>query len=414
MDEKGLRISAKQKKRKLEGRESKERLQCEFIIKKKNRRCPLTRKSDTLYCAEHLKQRGDSDLRVPCPIDPRHSVWTSELKSHLKKCTKLKEQALEDPWFKKDYNCCEASDGKVEEFKENYRYWIELVNRVVDAYEPLKLEQDEHEGVEERMNEKQNQKHAIQQSSLISQLDKNKLLSKDIDYIEFGCGRAELSRYLLQSVIHKDGQPTGFILIDRSPTRMKLDSKMAKDCEDRSLAAPNIFRAKIDIKDLYIDQIISTEFPDSKGFVAVSKHLCGAATDLTIQCILNNNQLRDKFQGMIIAMCCRHCCNYSQLHPLSKGYLLSRGIDQVGFKHLMKFASWAVNGRRPEMASNDGADHPSGLTIGEREQLGLRARRIIDESRRYVLQSSGFTVKLCHYVTSDVSLENTCMVVTKL
>lgn len=406
----GLNISAKQRRRQLEGRVAKERLQCEFIIKKKNRQCPLTRKDGVLYCAEHLKETKD-DVRVVCTVDSKHTVWSKDLKAHLKKCIKKLEEGNEASWFKQDLNC--EKELPSEEFAEDYEKWIPLVETLYERYEPLVLEQGEHGGVEERMKEKQNQKHAIQQSSLISQLDKNGLLSSKMEYIEFGCGRAELSRYLLQSVMHQDQATSGFILIDRSPTRMKLDSKMIKDAEAKKLPEPKIFRAKIDIKDLYIDDILETQFSESEGFVAISKHLCGAATDLTIQCILKNETLLDKFQGMIIAMCCRHCCNYSQLHPLTREYLNERGVDQQGFKHLMKFASWAVNGRRPEMSDDDGSDHPSGLTIKQREELGLKARRLVDESRRHTLQSQGFTVKLCHYVPKSISLENTCMVVTR-
>jgi tRNA:m4X modification enzyme len=404
-----IRVSAKQKRRAKEGLMPKERLQCEYIIPKKNRRCPLTRKQDVLYCAEHLKEKND-DVRVVCTVDPGHTVWSKDLKAHLKKCMKKKEEGLNDPWYKLNHNC--GAPQPDVEFQEDYKRWIPVVEKIYQKYEPLLLEQGEHGGVEGRMKEKQNQKHAIQQSSLISQLDKNTLLASKLDYIEFGCGRAELSRYLLQSVVHQDMGTSGFILIDRSPTRLKLDSKMVKDCEANGLEPAKVFRAKVDIKDLYIDNIIDTQFKESAGFVAISKHLCGAATDLTIQCILNNEQLLSKFQGMIIAMCCRHCCNYSQLHPLTREYLQERDIDQQGFKHMMKFASWAVNGRRPNMKDEDGADHPSGLTIKEREGLGLKARRIVDESRKFALQAQGFNVKLCHYVTKDISLENTCMVVT--
>lgn len=404
-----LKVSAKQRKRVLEGADTKERFQCEFVIEKKNRRCPLTRKRDVLYCAQHLKER-DGEQRVHCPLNPKHTVWSSDLKSHLKKCEKLQE-ASTDPWVKKDYNFGERIDPV--EYIPNFQHWIPLVNKVYEEYEPLVLELEAHDGVESRLKEKQNQKHPIQQSSLIGQLHKNGLLSSNLAYVEFGCGRAELSRYVLQSVMHQDGKTSDFILIDRSPTRLKMDAKIHKDAETRGLTPPQVFRAKMDIKDLYIDAIVSSKFPDSK-FVGISKHLCGAATDLTIKCLLNNELLMENFQGMIIAMCCRHVCDYSQLHLHSRKYLTKRGIDQQGFKHLTKFASWAVNGRRKDALDTDGADHLSGLNISEREQLGLKARRIIDESRRHVLQNEGLNARLVNYVTKDISLENTCMVVTKV
>lgn len=409
-----LRTSSKRRRKEKQGTLSKvERLQCQYIIPKKNRQCPLTRKKDVLFCAEHLKQKDD-DVRIPCPVDQRHTVWEKELKSHIEKCKAKKLDATLVPWYKLNHNC-EVSDEKVDNDKSFaicYEKWIPVVEDIYKTFNELKLLKLEHDGVKDRMKELQNQKHAIQQSSLISHLDNKGLLSDELNYIEFGCGRAELSRYIAKSIIYKTGKAANFLLVDRSPTRLKLDSKMLKDAEEKNLKTI-IHRVKIDIKDLYVDNIIKTEFPNGKNFVGVSKHLCGAATDLTIQCILSNPVLASSFQGMIVAMCCRHCCDYDMLSSSSRKYLQQIGIERVGFKHLMKFASWAVNGRRPGMEDEDGADHISGLTIKQREDIGLKARRIIDESRKFALEQNGYKVELCHYVPREISLENTCMIVTK-
>lgn len=398
-----------------------ERLQCEFILPKKNKRCPLTRKSSEQYCAEHLRLHSSDQKKVPCPVDSRHEIWESELKSHTRICEEKQNKAKSAPWFKENFNC----DGNLKsnlsdkDYEFKYAKWIKAVEFIYAAnYKDLELVQLNHEGTKDRMDELTNQKHIIQQSSLISHLDTRGLLSSHLNYIEFGCGRAELSRYFLKSIVFKDSRPSDFILIDRSPTRLKLDSKMIKDVEEAELPTNKIFRVKIDIKDLYLDNIIEDEFSSNeKKFVAISKHLCGAATDLTLQCLLNSDQLNKekRFGGMIVAMCCRHVCDYTKLHKSSREYLNTFGIDEDGFKHLKKFASWAVNGRRPGMLDTDGADHISGLSIKQREELGLKARRIIDESRKYALENSDLdvNVELCKYVSSDISLENTALIVTR-
>lgn len=408
-----LRISAKRTRKQKEGKlVNVDRLQCQFIIPRKNRQCPLTRKKDVLFCAEHLKINSDNDIkRIPCPVDPRHSIWENTLENHVEKCNKKKEKSKTEPWFELNKNCSNQETKELE-FEINYKKWIPIVEESFKEYEELKLEILEHKGVEDRMNELSNQKHAIQQSSLISHLNNNKLLSNNFNYIEFGCGRAEFSRYTLKSIIHQDLKGTDFFLIDRSPSRMKLDSKMVQDAKESDLDV-KIFRVKIDIKDLNADNIISNEFKNGKKFVAISKHLCGAATDLTIQCILRNEILKERFEGMIVAMCCRHCCDYNMLSEESKTYLLLRNIDEVGFKHLMKFASWAVNGRRDNLTEDDGTDHLSGLSLGERETLGLKARRLIDESRKFTLIQQGFKAELCQYINREISLENTCLIVHK-
>lgn len=62
-----------------------ERLQCEYFMEKKKRRCGMTRSSQNLYCSEHLnlmKKAANSQVhnkngseaekereRVPCPLD---------------------------------------------------------------------------------------------------------------------------------------------------------------------------------------------------------------------------------------------------------------------------------------------------------------------------------------------------------
>jgi len=406
-----LRISSKRRRKEKEGKVTNtERLQCQYVIPKKNRQCPLTRKKDVQYCAEHLKQKQD-DVRVPCPIDPRHTVWEKDLENHTKKCNAKATESTQVPWFRLNHNCEVGNEENVD-LHIDYKKWIPIVDKIYSRYDDLKLIQLEHAGVRERMEELGNQKHAIQQSSLISHLDNKELLSNELNFIEFGCGRAELSRYIAKSIIFKTGKAADFLLIDRSPSRLKLDSKMIKDAEEKDLKT-KVHRVKIDIKDLYLDNIVETDFNNDRNFVGVSKHLCGAATDLTIQCILKNPVLSSKFQGMIVAMCCRHCCDYNMLFKASKEYLKDLGIEREGFKHLMKFASWAVNGRRPGMKDEDGSDHSSGLTIKQREDLGLKARRIIDESRKYALEQNGYEVELCHYVPREISLENTCLIVKK-
>ncbi|KAH3673501.1 hypothetical protein WICMUC_003607 [Wickerhamomyces mucosus] len=434
-----IKISAKRRRLVKQGKQFKERLQCEFIIPKKNRRCPLTRKETSQYCAQHIQIQTLENKRIPCPIDSRHSIWEKDLQNHTKKCEIKNDKDKQVSWFKLDYNCDSTTVGNSnninnnddddddENFTIDYSKWIPIVNEIYESnYKPLPLIQLDHKGTQSRMSQVTNQKHILQQSSLISHLNTRDLLSSDLNYVEFGCGRAELSRYLLQCIIFQNKENplnlhsdsfSNFLLIDRSPTRLKLDSKMIKDLQDFNLKPNKIHRIKIDIKDLFIDDIISKEFDtndnDHKKFVAISKHLCGAATDLTIQCILNSKNFKSRFKGMIVAMCCRHCCDYNKLNQFSKNYLSNLNIDRIGFKHLMKFASWAVNGRRPNMKDNDGKDHSSGLNIKEREDLGLKARRIIDESRKFALeQNDGFKVELCKYVKSDISLENTSLIVT--
>ncbi|GMM33792.1 tRNA:m4X modification enzyme [Saccharomycopsis crataegensis] len=486
----GDQNAKKRKITKSQKKDGKPKFHCTYFMKSKNRSCKMMRRESEKYCPAHIiaateeqknnnggdsEELGTESQRIPCPLDPSHSIWERNLKSHVKKCNKTK--AIKEPetksWFRKNFNSCsseahkEASESNNLDTKSEdyYKYWIPVVEKAFanlisilqaqDASfsEILPLENKSGEGesssvIKSRFKELGNQKHIIQQSSLISHLIENGLYGNDKDYIEFGCGRAELSRYLAKDIVYRtlcthkdqldDVSMPGFLLIDRSGSRMKMDSKIAKDymevrqsidlstsntksdvaSSELSKLAPFVLRLKTDIKDLYLDDVLQTpQFQKiSRKFVGISKHLCGCATDLTLQCILNAKTLETQFGGLVVAMCCRHVCDYSMFLPDSKRFLSqifecsSSKLVSI-FNVLTKLVSWATNGRRPGMADDDINNHPSNLTVLQREALGLKARRIIDECRVFAMREKGYNVKIARYVESDISLENVCMIV---
>jgi tRNA:m4X modification enzyme len=114
---------------------------------KKKRFCNQKRRSDSLFCGNHAqldneivtsdsvmetrvshnnesditfpaakkrcinKRSKDTDHRIPCPIDPSHTIWNYALAKHIKKCPKAREiRLLENlPYYKKGINCGKAS-----------------------------------------------------------------------------------------------------------------------------------------------------------------------------------------------------------------------------------------------------------------------------------------------------------------
>ncbi|ODV82859.1 hypothetical protein CANARDRAFT_30501, partial [[Candida] arabinofermentans NRRL YB-2248] len=181
---------------------------------------------------------------------------------------------------------------------------------------------------------------------------------------------------------------------------------------------PIIHRIKCDIKDLNL--LKSLELFNEKSqkleFVGISKHLCGVATDLAIRSLLKmkcDENEKYKFNGFLVAMCCRHRCIYNWLLPESKEYLLENfNINSNNFKYLKKLVSWATNGLKiNEFNEFDKTLHFTGMNFKQREIIGLKARRIIDESRKYALLKQNYNVKLIKYVSNDISLENDCLLV---
>ena len=77
--------------------------QCCYLMEKKKRLCNVARTPGSLYCGVHQPQNacgvtskrvtkslkhsnGINVERVPCPLDPSHSVYKHNLESHLKIC----------------------------------------------------------------------------------------------------------------------------------------------------------------------------------------------------------------------------------------------------------------------------------------------------------------------------------------
>ena len=114
-------------------------------------------------------------------------------------------------------------------------------------------------------------KHHIQNSSLVGHLASAGLLQPDLTFVEFGSGRGSLSYWLCRALPRP--QAAQLVMIDRASPRHKLDNKM------KELELKEMLRIKADIQGLHLSKV----FNKPENIVAVGKHLCGAATDLTLR-----------------------------------------------------------------------------------------------------------------------------------
>lgn len=388
------------------------------------------RRKDENFCAQHILQVKDSvggRKRIPCPLDKGHTVWEDQVENHLTKCQAKKVRPSES-WYSENCNVSPSMDESQDDTKDqpiDYPEWIRALESIMsdlgELARPVR-EVKSHKGLETRLLEVENHKHAIQQSSLVGHLESAGLLGLDHVMCEFGCGRAELSRYVARSRYNLEATPEGnhqkFLFIDRASQRLKMDSKLAKDYNEAKLqdpasvaqsqGEPETLRIKIDIKDLALKEVPLVR---SSPITVISKHLCGCATDLTLSCIAHAVP-EVSCDGMVIALCCRHACNYEMYNDVGKEWLYNYGIDKTGFKALTKMAPWAVcgPGRPPQNANSV---HASGLSIEQREQVGLMARRAIDHGRVLYLQSLGYDVRIVEYIDRESTLENHCLIANK-
>lgn len=408
---------------------------CEFIIVNKKRRCGMMRLKDQTLCLDHFKQTQKDDNpiqqeRIPCPLDPKHSIWVKDLETHIKKCNARPAETHEE-WYSQNFNTvlkskqCDQSvavnDNDTTESTSQESDDIDekllnkltpALNRYGETLEPLEERIGRHPGLDSWVDAKENKKHILQQSSLASVLGDVELLSTENFYVEFGCGKGELSRTINACILSETDKETalelktyGYGFIDRGANRMKMDNKIIKDCNDTGIS-PIIKRSRIDIEHLDIDKFLNLIEPSS--VVGISKHLCGVATDLTLKCLLNSDTTLGNLKGLVVAMCCRHVCDYNQLLPESREYLREHGVsDSKMFNSLKKIVTWAVCGT---MSGQENVNEKT-----DKERLGLLARTLIDNSRVHAVNQlmPEFSVKLINYADKGVTLENHCLQITR-
>ena len=306
---------------------------CAFFLTRKRRNCKMRVKRGALYCAEHLTAAatGDSigynangeEKRIPCPLDPAHTVYESRLKSHLKKCNASVSEIVPS-YFVKDLNI--LTDIVKEDENARRPSISELVDRIEAAAEALK-QKEEAEILTERLGRREQEreeaiseteKHRIQQKALCDLiLEKVKPGEYEkVVVVEFGAGKGGLSSYLWESFLLPSGIASDFILVDRSNFRLKKDAKMRH-------TGAGVQRLFIDIKDLNLQALLSEYNRETTYFLWVSKHLCGTATCLTINSLkhLDLAQMKGTF---CVALCCHQCCS-SRTYP-NMSFLTEMGL----------------------------------------------------------------------------------------
>lgn len=243
-----------------------------------------------------------------------------------------------------------------------------------------------------------------------------------------------------------------FLLIDRSNCRRKVDGSLRTS----SLIGAHYHRLLMDIEhlDLTMVDCLGTN-SDTEHVVAVSKHLCGAATDLTLRCLvgggfgrgesLQGTKSMPRLSSVLIALCCHHRCTWSQL--VGREFFTKLGFSPIDFHMISHMTSWAVCGVRPEKKTSFMTDHVTtsnidlptdtkgsitdsysqsgegvavstkplykcGYVAHSNETIGLKCKRLIDLARLHYLRRHGFKVRLVYYVDKKTSLENVLLIAT--
>ncbi|KAF4346345.1 uncharacterized protein LOC115707541 isoform X1 [Cannabis sativa] len=461
-----------------------EKKRCSFWLPKKNRFCANTLLNESLFCGNHTPR--SEDQWIPCPIDPSHSVLKENLESHVKRCPHMKQvQSLTvQPFYQKGINsgtegstgedrAITASNGNLalpdddkldsgvaehvtSELKRNAVHslsvsqFCKLIEKIECIHESVckdirdsyKIPEACEKWIKREFDGKLpfQEKHVAQQASILGNLEEVGILkcsngSERCELegslgdssivpavVEFGAGRG----YLTQMLADCYGIEKVF-LVERKSYKLKADRSL------RQKEKLILERLRIDIEDLNLSAVESLRgFP----YLAIGKHLCGPATDLTLRCCLAEHFNQEtvagstvdpKLRGLAIATCCHHLCQWKNY--INKMYFSNLGITKEEFHAITWFTSWAVDADhgsdladvtnynfQPQsmganFSGNKGVEEMTrNMKAVERAVLGFKCKQIIDMGRMMWLKDCGLETQFVKYVPSTISPENHLLV----
>ncbi|XP_043287308.1 tRNA:m(4)X modification enzyme TRM13 homolog [Venturia canescens] len=393
---------------------------CRFFVKRKKRFCRMTVRNGNNYCGEHLQVSVNNEKeeslhskynRISCPVDPTHTCYESKLAQHLKVCNARRLVDCQPSYIVKGINLGNINEEQPERVplsQLDQKLIDSVIRKVETAYGQLPEIPEEILCDTVLESEIANEsyghglrKHLLQNASLLSHLKKAGLTQDNTCFIEFGAGKGKLTYWLAQTILDKSG--SSVLLIDRSSHRHKSDNKLKnEECPI------NVTRIRADIADLRLCNV--PEIQNAENIVGIAKHLCGAATDLSIRCLaeLLKEDRKNRISGLLIALCCHHRCEYASY--TGKDYLEKSGFEKEEFPILCSIASWATCATGKSRNATGEENEEKKKLIKERENIGLKVKSLLNWGRTEYLRNLGFECNLIHYTTSDVSLENMCMV----
>ncbi|OPJ77263.1 tRNA:m(4)X modification enzyme TRM13-like protein isoform A [Patagioenas fasciata monilis] len=380
------------------------------------------------FCGEHGQQEeGNDRKRIPCPLDPKHTVYEDQLQKHLKKCNSREKP--KPVYFVQDINAglkdvAEIPEKQVPISSLSKEELENLIIKLKKASNGLELHLKEqilsHQALQEALNDPKNGESAFKH-----------LKQQNVENVQF-------------------------LLVERATTRFKVDGKHKR--------RDSVFeRLQVDIQHLCLNKVPILE-KKKLPVVGIGKHLCGAATDLALTCLVesytaccdreneepapkrsrtdktevasnnsaDNESNKDDCKpvaGIVIALCCHHKCDW--MHYVGREFFKSVGLGPVEFNYFQRMSSWATCGMRETTTkastSEESEDHTDDteeheqtfsntenvsdtlqgiLTVEDRKEIGRLCKRLIDHGRIEYLQQRGYKAALQYYTESAVSLEN--------
>ena len=444
---------------------------CAFFMKQKNRYCSMRPGEGKRFCGVHEAEGAAADgeaappasrPRVPCPIDPSHTVFADQVTHHVKVCTGAKQKAasLQQPYYSAGLNggvvdpATSSESGAPALSRDDavafYQQIEALYATHIGSVRQMHLKAGECDGLLEAAStagaEHATYRHLVQQASILGNMERVGILQPASDgstppvFIEFGAGRGMLSLAIREAV-----PLAPLLLVERGSVRNKADNQLRK--QERAAGAA-FERLRVDIRDFdmcrapILAQVAAGSGCGTGGArcVAVSKHLCGVATDLTLRCLLNATRRSDgdvaasagehtqkddslchpcaplaaaerpvdsalsgpaaaarvRVDGVAIALCCHHCMNWDDFVG-RQFFEETLSIGRAGFDTIKGAVSWCTEACGPK----------GGLTAEQRAICGRRCKRLLDLGRLdWLRRTAAMEAELVEYCDPSTSLEN--------
>ena len=449
---------------------------CRFVVPRKNRRCGLQAASGGGgYCGIHAAEAPGGDKggegqgrhargrRVPCPVDPSHTVLVSKLAKHVLKCPKKTEvQRLEQAsFFRADCNLppegrtasgAAASTRAVRERMEAMLgpEFEALVARVSAAAARIGADDGSTFCCEtpsqlqpwlcslewlQSESRVQEPRHAVQRVSICGHVGKlfglfpaageEEGAAKrhsggfdDVSVVELGAGRGYVGAMLAEA-----GGLGHCVLNDVRSYRHKADRVL------RKTGAARVDRATCDLKDFCLSEMDTLQ---GRRCVVLGKHLCGGATDLALRCVAacrpyDSSGSRLPGEGgagvgpgvpegggqpprilaLGVATCCHHRCSPSTY--VGAEVLRENDFSERDLENVFWLSSWATlkggGHGAPEPPGRDDL-YFSSLSLQRKVDTGRQCKQLLDAGRLEWLRRRGFSVKGVRYVDPEVTPEN--------
>ncbi|XP_039204428.1 tRNA:m(4)X modification enzyme TRM13 homolog isoform X3 [Crotalus tigris] len=408
---------------------------CAYFVERKKRFCKMVPAQGRRFCGEHSAEEEEHKRkRIPCPLDPKHTVYEDQLQKHLKKCNSREKP--KPVYFIKDINAGLKNETELSEEQqirisalskqelENLIRKLKKANNAINYV--LKDQILSHHALQEALNDPQNGdaafKHLKQQASILGNMKRLHLLGPGNCFVEFGAGRGKLSHWL--DIALQDVQDVHFLLVERESTRFKVDGKHRKRYFERLQVDIQHLCLNLALRCL-VDTYRKSGLEEKEGPV-IKRLKTDCSGKIHSKCATEN---WSPIAGIVIALCCHHKCEWR--HYVGQDFFTRVGLGPIEFNFFKRMTSWATCGMRErgtetsrsgiqnEGQRNEGEHDQDDinadcsldslqrlLTAEERKQIGHLCKLLIDHGRIEYLEQRRYEAALQRYTESSVSLEN--------